>query len=737
MYLSFFRNASIGLLVLLLAMLQLVRCSSSSDGEEATVPPPRVLSLGITVLGRSISTELEDADKHVETHWSFGDGTTAQTSEPRHVYTRSGSYEIVVQVTDHNYQTQNLAKWVEIEPAPDCGSSWTWPGRGLTGNNLTRVVWGTPGFVAVGGNGEMLFSPDGLDWCSVTSGRSEWINDVVWAGDQFIAVARGTRLGIQENHRYTVILTSEDGINWHNGPTPGNLHLATLAYDGKHLIATGSGNPSSSDPRQGLVSHASIYILADNGNWEKSTYLGNWAADLVWSEGRFVVGAGISTTYYSNPSEYFLVSEDGLTWEKHDPIKPFRSITFNGTRYVGIYANELWSSINGFDWSLVMPFEGQLASVSWSGGRFIAIGSQGLVLTSVTGLDWVAAQVEDRERDLRDLAFNGMVWVAAGRDGQLLWSSDSEHWSSANEHRLQIDQHLRAVTAGPDGFLAGGYGGTVLNSRDGIDWETTVIAQDATITGLAFANSDRIAVGYQGQGSDYQFSRKGHIWENTDASWQLVFSEDEDYFSDVAVHHGAVLAVGIKGHYAWRSENQWHRGQIPFDDGMVSVTHDGDTFVVLTWRGRILRIQDQTVTQVGSIPNDLFFSPLSLFIKDNMMLVGGMDNEFQPYESLFLKSTNGLTWEVLPQPTDLVIHDILWTGSTLLAVGDHQRLRYWNGRDRNGLVYSPFLASDDGAEWAQIKGNFSSLYAIASYNGVSVAVGDHGTLLRRLEAGSE
>jgi hypothetical protein len=83
------------------------------------------------------------------------------------------------------------------------GVGTTWTSRTSQGNLLNGVAYGNGTFVAVGRNGTILTSPDGVGWTQRTSGTSNHLNGVTYGNGLFVAVGeRGA------------ILTSPDGVNW-------------------------------------------------------------------------------------------------------------------------------------------------------------------------------------------------------------------------------------------------------------------------------------------------------------------------------------------------------------------------------------------------------------------------------------------------------------------------------------------------------------------------------------------
>lgn len=66
---------------------------------------------------------------------------------------------------------------------------WHWRNPVSEGwNTLNGVTWGNGTFVAVGGFGTILTSPDGTTWTSRTSGTSNSLNGVTWGNSTFVVV---------------------------------------------------------------------------------------------------------------------------------------------------------------------------------------------------------------------------------------------------------------------------------------------------------------------------------------------------------------------------------------------------------------------------------------------------------------------------------------------------------------------------------------------------------------------
>jgi len=100
-----------------------------------------------------------------------------------------------------------------------------------TTNSLWGVAWSGTQFVAVGDNGIILTSTDGITWTSRTSGTTQHLfGGVAWSGTQFVAV------GISG-----IILTSPDGIVWTTRTSGTGLPLDGVNWSGTQFVAVGGG----------------------------------------------------------------------------------------------------------------------------------------------------------------------------------------------------------------------------------------------------------------------------------------------------------------------------------------------------------------------------------------------------------------------------------------------------------------------------------------------------------------
>jgi len=189
------------------------------------------------------------------------------------------------------------------------GTVGTWtPGSTGTNVDLWGVAYANGQFVAVGENGTILVSPDGMAWGTRNSGRSEALRGVAYGNGQLVVVGgSGTILTSQDAATWTArnsgttedlygvaygagqfvavgggytILTSPDGVVWTKRASGGGagLTFTSVAYGGGRFVAVGNVGAISSS-QDGVV-------------WrrERSGTL-DFLTDVAYGGGRFIVGA--------------------------------------------------------------------------------------------------------------------------------------------------------------------------------------------------------------------------------------------------------------------------------------------------------------------------------------------------------------------------------------------------------------------------------------------------------------
>lgn len=118
----------------------------------------------------------------------------------------------------------------------DDGITWVARNSGVT-DWLVGVTYGSNRFVAVGDNGRILTSPDGTTWTTVSGvPTTARLNNVIYAGQRVVAVGE----------QGAVVVSNSGGTTWQNGTTgvSGGLRGLTFLTTRSYLFAPFGGGTS-------------------------------------------------------------------------------------------------------------------------------------------------------------------------------------------------------------------------------------------------------------------------------------------------------------------------------------------------------------------------------------------------------------------------------------------------------------------------------------------------------------
>jgi len=293
------------------------------------------------------------------------------------------------------------------------------------GNTLESVAYGTNVYVAVGGGGAIVTSPDGVDWTNRASGTTEWLSDITYGSRVFVAVgSAGT------------ILTSPDGITWESQNSGTAADLAGITWGGGMFVAVGE---------LGL-----IFTSSDGITWER-TPAGcpeDWIPDcrlnsVTYGDGTFVaMGQGWHRGWLT-PSfwDLSLASRDGTTWINRTPeiYSPVIAVAYGDGTFVAAerFLNAIWSSTDAVTWTkglVAGSFSGVFKGIAYGGGTFVvvgdvhdygigALGARGPVftLTSPDGETWTPRS-SGTQYELHGVTYGGGTFVAVGVGGSIVQS---------------------------------------------------------------------------------------------------------------------------------------------------------------------------------------------------------------------------------------------------------------------------------------------------------------------------
>jgi len=248
---------------------------------------------------------------------------------------------------------------------------------------LGAVTYGDGLFVAVGGNGAIFTSPDGLAWTkrSFPGSSSPDFNGVAYGADRYVAVGYGG-----------LIATSPDGVNWTTQTSPTNRELNAVAYGRGLFVAVGAGG--------------TILTSEDGESWTSQN--SGTAASLTgvtYGNDRFVaVGYDLQAS-----RGVALVSQDGVNWTVQTLEAWPRNVAYGNGVFLTVSGHKVLTSQDGVRWSLREFLDIYVHRVGFGNGVWVALGNPGVLYASRDAVNWT------RQRNgVVDEGFNG-VGYGAGR----------------------------------------------------------------------------------------------------------------------------------------------------------------------------------------------------------------------------------------------------------------------------------------------------------------------------------
>lgn len=263
---------------------------------------------------------------------------------------------------------------------------------------------------------------------------------------------------------------------------------------------------------------------------------------------------------------------------------------------------------------------------------FVAVGLDGLRLTSTDGKTWSNAQLGREGESYRAVAFGNGLAVAVGSfggDNILANTSDGKTWK-AGKYEAKYVKYMRGLLFGDGQFVAlGGDPGSVglskpfvMFSKDGLQWsEPLDVPGKHMLRRAAWGNGLFVAVGDRGRRAA---SKDGKEWSDApeakaiDTCTDVCFGngvfvgvglhglrlrstdglkwtarqvgEEGEHLNSVVFAGGRFVAVGAGATYTSADGEKWDR--IANENAPQVATHGASGFVGAAWKGRLFASAD-------------------------------------------------------------------------------------------------------------------------------------------------
>lgn len=564
-------------------------------------------------------------------------------------------------------------------PGPEAEFSWSeppawrWENPVPQGNPLGAVLFAGGQFVAVGGSGTVLTSPDGAAWTLRNWDGTAFLHDIAYGNGRYVAVGE-----------HGGVLTSTDGVSWQMSAADTTNQLRGVAFGQGQFVAV--------DYMGG------VHRSRDGREWTAgSVGAGARLFGLGFARGVFVaVGVGGS----------IFTSEDGAAWT----VRPsgteadLVAVAYGGGRFVAVgHDGVVVTSLDGRQWRAQAPkMAGRLLDVTYGGGRFIAAGIIDLddggasIFTSPDGLRW--SQVPAGAAALlRGVAYGNGRFAAVGEKGAILTSADGSRWTLQTRGATA---NLRGMAYGQGRFIAVGEGGAILSGKPGGPWETRRVGTGARLSDVANGAGRFVAVG-----------EKGTVLTSADGrGWEPAHSGTDQWLFGVAYGGGLFVAVGGQGTVLTSPDGAtWTRRAGGTDAWLNAVTYGDGRFVAVAGVG-VTAISSADGIDWTAHPADRKRGLYGVAYGNGLFVAAGTDGAI-------LTSPDGAVWTQRAERQAVYFADVAYGGGRFTAVGNEG----WVATSADGVrwdFYRPLTSHD--------------LKAVTYGEGHLLVAGSGGTILSEL-----
>ena len=589
--------------------------------------------------------------------------------------------------------------------ASDPLDTWMWRNPQPTGEQLFQITYLNGQFIALGGEGTVLTSPDGITWRQANGTDSHDPYQGISFGNGHYILSWGYLAGTG-----TFMLASSNSMDWSpymaNPPSnqSADQYIPLLYTNGLFLGVGDATNQSGS----------AIFTSPDGTNWTQRAS-GHYGS-MAYGKGVFVAVSGIIS-----------VSTNGMDWFQLSlPTLPsLDSVAYGNGIFVAIFSSgsaSFITSVDGTNWvnrasGLSTPFTRGSHGVGFGNGKFVSLDYSGNNFrSSADGIHWSETSFTGAVGAICVTGGNGL-FVAAGEAGQIASSPDGTNWTTRCGKNIAPD-NTYGVAFGRGRYVVGG-GAGLITSTDGIHWSGPLQLSGAnsnvTVNSISYVNNLFVA---GGGSTAILISQDGINWTSANTSgarspnvYQTIY--ENNLF--VAVADFGILTSPDGTNWSSRSFSNVSLRSISYGNGQFVVVGGG---INANYGGTILMSQDATNwTELDDLTPYAGFNGTA-FGNGEFVVVAGDGTVFT--------SPDGVTWP-LPSGPGIDTSDPYSSGS--LGV--------------NGLVYGDgqFVASGIGTCWNSTDGrswtrhtvfnlyDVSNGFGLRYQNGSYWALGSFGAVL--------
>jgi|GEM_PF-2676822 len=544
----------------------------------------------------------------------------------------------------------------------DGGTTWSRVALGInptlhaiasTPNITPAITPAVPLIVAVGDDGNIVTSPDGVVWTYRNASGAKALQSVIWVDTLSLFVAAG---------QGGLIFTSPDGASWTSQNSTISSDLESVSYGNATLVAVG---------KNGVIITSTDVQAA---SWAQATSNTNhWLRSVAFNASKFAaVGDGGALVTSANGSSWTVGSILSTTAN-------LRSVHYDGARFIVAGAGGVvFYSVDGTTWnSPAVPFgvtADLQAGVSLSLNSSILVGSSGTIVTTSTGTSFAKSAASSGPiDDFQAITYNGTQFIAVGKNGRIATSAATTTptvnpagnvWTVRTTPGAVTGVRLASVAYKPGQILAVGDNGNVVTSPDGVTWTASSASVAVNLHDVIYTNGAYFAVGDADliQGTILK-NTTGTTWtpltSNTTENLQGIASTSDGSLmvvvGDVGANGGTIL-TSSDGGVTWEDNTP---GGLP---ALKAITWTGSQFIIVGAGGTLLTTPDgiNLTAQNSFVTADL--SGVT-WTGTTALVVGA--------RGTVLSSPDGLSWTVLDAGTSQDLTAVAYnsTATRLAVVG--------------------------------------------------------------------
>jgi len=316
-------------------------------------------------------------------------------------------------------------------------SSWTAvTDNPFSGGTIWDIAYGNGKFVAVGNEGRIAYSTDGINWTEVQDSPFSTTKKYNYNEARTVSYGNGRFVagGYQGNSEFSInniIAYSSDGVTWTEAADStfgSSTWINHIAYGGtagqEKFIASGA---------KGKMAYS-----LDGITWTAITNSRlSGGINVFYVGGKWIASGDYGQMAYS---------ADGVTWtvipagqnpfsSSNISVANIHKIAYGNGRFVATGWRENFKmaySSDGINWTEVTgipPLD--ISGVTYGNGKFVAAGTWGVTASSTDGVNWTFVRISE-ELGFRSIIFSviygGGKWVvgSAYNEGVIAWSTTGE-----------------------------------------------------------------------------------------------------------------------------------------------------------------------------------------------------------------------------------------------------------------------------------------------------------------------